>query len=57
MPSFLKSRRRCEQAIVAVVMQAYVNGVSTGRVDRLVEQLGIHAMTKGACVGAVAGPG
>ena len=35
-----------EQAIVAVVMEAYVNGVSTRKVDRLVEQLGIHGMTK-----------
>ncbi len=45
-PSFLEPRRRCEQAIVAVVMEAYVNGVSTRKVDRLVEQLGIGAMTK-----------
>ena len=45
-PSFLKPRRRCEQAIVAVVLEAYVNGVSTRRVDRLVEQLGIDGMTK-----------
>src|SRR5215213_250808 len=44
-PSFLEPRRRCEQAIVAVVMEAYVNGVSTRKVDRLVEQLGIHGMT------------
>jgi transposase-like protein len=27
-------------------MQAHVNGVSTRKVDRLVEQLGIEAMTK-----------
>ncbi len=45
-PSFLEPRRRCEQAIVAVVMEAYVNGVSTRKVDRLVEQMGIHSMTK-----------
>jgi transposase-like protein len=45
-PSFLEPRRRCEQAIVAVVMEAYVNGVSTRKVDRLVEQLGIEGMTK-----------
>ena len=45
-PSFLEPRRGCEQAIVAVVMEAYVNGVSTRKVDRLVEQLGIHGMTK-----------
>ena len=45
-PSFLEPRRRSEQAIVAVVMEAYVNGVSTRKVDRLVEQLGISGMTK-----------
>ena len=44
--SFLEPRRRCEQAIVALVMEAYVNGVSTRKVDRLVEQLGIEGMTK-----------
>ena len=45
-PSFLEPRKRSEQAIVAVVMEAYVNGVSTRKVDRLVEQLGIHGMSK-----------
>ena len=45
-PSFIEPRRRCEQAIVAVVMEAYVNGVSTRKVDRLVEQLGIASMSK-----------
>jgi putative transposase len=45
-PSFLEPRRRSEQAIVAVVLKAYVNGVSTRKVDRLVEQLGIEGITK-----------
>jgi putative transposase len=45
-PSFLEPRRRSEQAIVAVVLEAYVNGVLTRKVDRLVEQLGIGGMTK-----------
>jgi transposase-like protein len=45
-PGFLEPRRRAEQAIVAVVMEAYVNGVSTRKVDRLVEQMGIHGMSK-----------
>ena len=45
-PSFLEPRRPCEQAIVAVVMEAYVNGVSTRKVDRLVKQLGISSMSK-----------
>lgn len=45
-PSFLEPRRPCERAIVSVVMEAYVNGVSTRKVDRLVEQLGISSMSK-----------
>jgi putative transposase len=45
-PSFLEPRRRSEQAIVAVVLEAYVKGVSTRKVDRLVEQLAIEGMTK-----------
>jgi putative transposase len=45
-PSFLEPRRRSEQAIVAVVLEAYVNGVSTWKVDRLLERLGIEGMTK-----------
>jgi len=45
-PSFLEPRRRSEQAIIAVVSEAYVNGVSTRKADRLVEQLGIDGMTK-----------
>jgi putative transposase len=44
-PSFLEPRRRAERALVAVVQEAYVNGVSTRKVDRLVEQLGVR-MTK-----------
>ena len=46
LPSFLEARRRCEQALVAVVQEAYVNGVSTRKVDRLVEQLGVASMSK-----------
>jgi len=46
MPSFLEPRKRAEQALVAVVQEAYVNGVSTRKVDRLVEQLGLQGMRK-----------
>src|SRR4029453_17797229 len=45
-PSFLEPRRRAEQALVAVVPEASVNGVSTRRGGRLVEQLGIAGMSK-----------
>lgn len=48
LPSFLEPRRRSEQALVAVVQEAYVNGVSTRKVERLVEQLGIGSMSRSA---------
>ena len=46
LPSFLEPRRRSEQALVAVVQEAYVNGVSTRKVERLVEQLGVASLSK-----------
>ena len=45
-PSFLEPRKRSERALVAVVQEAYVNGVSTRKVDRLVEQLGVGRLSK-----------
>lgn len=45
-PSFLEPRTRAEQALVAVVMESYVNGVSTRKVERVVEQLGVAGMSK-----------
>src|SRR5438477_11013466 len=41
-PSFLEPRRRSEQALGSVVQQAYVCGVSTRKVDQLVESLGLR---------------
>jgi putative transposase len=41
-PSFLEPRRRSEQALLSVIQQAYVCGVSTRRVDQLVESLGLR---------------
>jgi len=38
----LAPRKRSEQALVSVVQQAYVCGVSTRRVDQLVESLGLR---------------
>ena len=39
-PSILEPRRRIDQALYAVVMEAYVHGVSTRSVDDLVVALG-----------------
>ena len=41
-PTFLQPRKRSEQALLSVVQQAYVCGVSTRRVDQLVESLGLR---------------
>ena len=42
----LTPRRRAEQALLAVVAQAYVEGVSTRRVDDLVKAMGIDGISK-----------
>jgi transposase-like protein len=42
-PSILEPRRRIDQALYAVVMEAYVHGVSTRAVDELVQALGIDS--------------
>jgi putative transposase len=45
-PSLLEPRTRAERALVAVVQEAYVEGVSTRRVDELVKTLGLEGISK-----------
>jgi len=45
-PSLLEPRRRSERALLAVVQQAYVEGVSTRRVEDLVQALGCDGISK-----------
>ena len=40
-PSLLERRRRIDRALFGVVMEAYVHGVSTRKVDDLVQALGV----------------
>jgi putative transposase len=42
-PSLLERRRRIDQALYAVIMEAYVHGVSTRNVDDLVTALGVES--------------
>jgi putative transposase len=42
----LQHRRRAEQALVSVVATSYLLGVSTRRVEKLVEQLGVARLSK-----------
>jgi hypothetical protein len=45
-PSLLEPRRRAEKALHAVVVEAYVKGVSTRTVDDLVKALGIDGISR-----------
>ncbi|WPD18249.1 IS256 family transposase [Thermaerobacter composti] len=45
-PSLLERRRRAEKALVAVIQEAYVHGVSTRKVDELVRALGLDGVSK-----------
>ncbi len=45
-PSLLEPRRRAEQALLAVVQQAYIEGVSTRKLDDLLQALGLTGIDK-----------
>ena len=45
-PSWLEPRRRSERALVAVVAEAYVHGVSTRKVEALAQSLGVATLSK-----------
>lgn len=45
-PALLEPRRRAERALVAVIQEAYVQGVSTRRVDEVVQALGMQGISK-----------
>ncbi len=41
-PFFITERKRSEQALISMVKEAYVNGVSTRKIERLAKELGIE---------------
>ena len=45
-PAFLEPRKTAEKALVAVVQEAYVQGVSTRSVDELVKAMGMTGISK-----------
>jgi len=45
-PSLLEPRRRAERALLSVIQEAYVQGVSTRKVDELVKSLGLEGISK-----------
>src|SRR5215210_2469074 len=41
-PPFLEARKTSEKALVAVIQEAWIGGVSTRKVDDLVQAMGLH---------------
>jgi transposase-like protein len=44
-PFFVTERKRSEQALLQVVQEAFVNGISTRKIDRLAKSLGIESIS------------
>ena len=45
-PGFLEPRRTAEKALVAVIQEAYIHGISTRSVDELVKAMGMTGISK-----------
>jgi len=45
-PGFLEARKTSEQALVAVIREAWIGGVSTRRLDELVQAMGLSGISK-----------
>lgn len=46
LPSLLEPRKRSEEALLAVVQEAYIQGVSTRRMDEIAKALGLQGIDK-----------
>jgi putative transposase len=44
-PFFVVERKRSERALVQVVQEAFINGVSTRKIERLAKALGIETLS------------
>jgi transposase-like protein len=45
-PSILEPRKRSEEALLAVIQEAYILGVSTRKMDKLVQSMGLEGIDK-----------
>ncbi len=45
-PSMLEPRKRSEEALLSVVQEAYILGVSTRKMDQLIKTMGLHGIDK-----------
>ena len=46
-PFFVTEKKRSEQALIQVVQKAFINGVSTRKIERLARSLGIETLSAG----------
>jgi transposase-like protein len=46
-PSFIENRKRSEQALISVIQEAVVKGVSTRKIESVLEQFGIAGVSAG----------
>jgi putative transposase len=54
-PSFIENRKRSEQALISVIQEAVVQGVSTRKVEIVLSQLGIAGVSAGQVSNLCAG--
>lgn len=45
-PFFVEARKRSEAALIEVVQEAFVNGISTRKIERLAKSLGIESLSR-----------
>jgi len=46
-PFFVESKKRSEAALMNVIQEAYVNGISTRKIDKSAKSLGIESISRG----------
>ncbi len=46
-PFFLQEKKRSETALISLIQEAYINGVSTRKIERLAKALGIEGLSAG----------
>ena len=46
-PFFVTEKKRSEMALLQVIQEAYINGVSTRKIEKLAKSLGIDSISRG----------
>lgn len=44
-PFFITEKKRAEQALISVVQEAYINGISTRKIERVAKEMGIGGIS------------